>query len=168
MDDLLGTRGELDAGLALIGVVADNGDVVAGGAAQSTTVTDLLLDVGDNGTLGHGAQGQDVADRQGSVLAGVDELARRIFDQPLDRSWGWPRRRKLMPTTKSAELDLEEEGDVGVGIVILVEIELVSNGSGSVLGVEEVAKYTLGPTGNEDAEGKGGIRRCCLKNLQDF
>ena len=99
---------------------------------------------------------------------GVDELARRIFDQPLDRSWGWPRRRKLMPTTKSAELDLEEEGDVGVGIVILVEIELVSNGSGSVLGVEEVAKYTLGPTGNEDAEGKGGIQRCSSKDLEDF
>lgn len=75
MDDLLGTRGQLDTGLALIGVVADNGDVVAGGAAQSATVTNLLLDVGNDGTLGHGAQGQDVADGQGSLLSGVDELA---------------------------------------------------------------------------------------------
>lgn len=74
-EDLLGTRGQLDTGLALIGVVADDGDVVARGTAQGAAVTDLLLDVGDNGTLGHGAQGQDVADRQGSVLAGVDELA---------------------------------------------------------------------------------------------
>lgn len=74
-DDLLGARRELDAGLALIGVVADNGDVVAGGAAESTTVTDLLLDVGDDGTLGDGAQGEDVADGQGGLLAGVDELA---------------------------------------------------------------------------------------------
>lgn len=75
MDDLLGARGELDAGLALIRVVADNGDVVAGGSAQSTTVTDLLLDVGDDGTLRHLTEGEDVADGQGSLLSGVDELA---------------------------------------------------------------------------------------------
>jgi hypothetical protein len=75
VDDLLGTGGELDAGLALVGVVADDGDVVAGGTAQGAAVTDLLLDVGDDGTLGHGAQGQDVADGQGSLLSGVDELA---------------------------------------------------------------------------------------------
>ena len=35
-DDLLGTGGKLDAGLALIGVVANNGDVVAGGTAERT------------------------------------------------------------------------------------------------------------------------------------
>lgn len=74
MDDLLGTRGELDAGLALIGVVSNNGDVVAGGSAQSATVTNLLLDVGDDGTLGHLTDGEDVADGQGSLLSGVDEL----------------------------------------------------------------------------------------------
>lgn len=73
--DLLGAGGQLDAGLALIGVVADDGDVVAGGTAESATVADARLDVGDNGTLGHGSQGQDVADGQSSVLAGVDELA---------------------------------------------------------------------------------------------
>lgn len=75
MDNLLGTGGQLDAGLALVGVVANNGDVVTGGTAQSTTVTDLLLNVGNNGTLGHGTQGQDVANGQSGVLAGVDELA---------------------------------------------------------------------------------------------
>lgn len=74
-DDLLGTGGELDTGLALVGVVADDGDVVAGGTGHGATVTDLLLDVGDDGTLGHGAQGQDVTDGQSSVLSGVDELA---------------------------------------------------------------------------------------------
>ena len=74
-DDLLGARGELDAGLALVGVVADDGDVVAGRAAESATVADLLLNVGDHGTLGDGAEGKDVADGQGGVLAGVDELA---------------------------------------------------------------------------------------------
>lgn len=76
MDNLLGTRRKLDTGLALIGVVTDDGDVVARGTAQSTTVTDLLLDVRDDGTLGHGAQRQNVADSQVGVLAGVNELAR--------------------------------------------------------------------------------------------
>jgi hypothetical protein len=71
-------------------------------------------------------------------------------------------------TTKAVELDLEEEGDIVVGVVILVEIELVSEGSGSVLGIEEVAKYTLGPTGDEDAEGKEEIGRRCSKDFQDF
>lgn len=75
LDDLLGTRGELDASLALIGVVANNGNVVARGSAESTTVADLLLDVGDNGTFRAGSEGEDVADGQRGVLSGVDELA---------------------------------------------------------------------------------------------
>ena len=74
LDDLLGTGGELDTGLAIL-VVANDGNVVTGGTAKSTTVTGLLLDVGDDGTLGHGGEGEDVADGQGSVLSGVDELA---------------------------------------------------------------------------------------------
>ena len=56
-------------------VVANDGHVVARGTAQSTTVTGLLLDVGDDGTLRHGGEGEDVADSQGGALAGVDELA---------------------------------------------------------------------------------------------
>jgi hypothetical protein len=75
LDDLLGTGGELDAGLAILGVVANNGNVVAGGTAERTAVTNLLLDVGDDGTLGHGGEGKNVADGQGGVLTGVDELA---------------------------------------------------------------------------------------------
>lgn len=75
-DNLLGTRGELDSGLALIGVVADNGDVVARGATKSSSVTNLLLHVGDDGTFGHRGEGEDVSDGKGGVLAGVDELAR--------------------------------------------------------------------------------------------
>lgn len=75
LDDLLGTGGELDTGLAILGVVANDGNVVTGGTAKRTTVTGLLLDVGNDGTLGHGAEGKDVADGQGSVLTGVDELA---------------------------------------------------------------------------------------------
>lgn len=75
LDDLLGTGGELDTGLAILGVVANDGNVVTGGTTKRTTVTGLLLDVGDNGTLGHGAKGQDVADGESGALTGVDELA---------------------------------------------------------------------------------------------
>lgn len=75
LDDLLGARWELDTGLALVGVVANDGDVVARSSSERTTVTLLLLDVGDDGTLRAGAEGKDVADVEGGVLAGVDELA---------------------------------------------------------------------------------------------
>ena len=74
-NDLLGAGGELDTGLALVVVVSDNGDVVSGGTAERTTVANLLLDVGDDGTLGDGREREDVADGQGGVLSGVDELA---------------------------------------------------------------------------------------------
>lgn len=75
LDDLLGTTGKLDTGLAVLRVLANNGHVVTRGTAKRTTVTSLLLDVGDNGTLGNGGHGEDVADGQGGVLPGVDELA---------------------------------------------------------------------------------------------
>lgn len=75
VDDLLGTRGKLDAGLALVRVVADNSDIATRGTAQSATVTNLLLDVRDDGTLRHLTEGEDVADGKSGLLAGVDELA---------------------------------------------------------------------------------------------
>lgn len=75
LDDLLGTGWELDPGLALIWVVADDGNVVTGGPSERTPVTHLLLDVGNNGTLWNGAEWENVADGQAGVLAGVDELA---------------------------------------------------------------------------------------------
>lgn len=73
-EDLLGAGGELDTGLALVEVVADDGYVVAGGTAERTAVTRLLLDVGEDGTFGDGGEGKDVADGKSGVLSGVDEL----------------------------------------------------------------------------------------------
>jgi hypothetical protein len=104
VDDLLGTGGELDAGLALIRVVADNGDVVAGGTAESATVTNLLLDVGDDGTFGHLTEGKDVADGQGSLLSGVDELA-SVHALVGDEGLG-----NLLESVGVAEDDLGERG----------------------------------------------------------
>jgi hypothetical protein len=54
--------------------VADDGNVVARGTAERTTVTRLVLDVGEDGTFGDGVEGQDVADGESGVLSGVDEL----------------------------------------------------------------------------------------------
>lgn len=75
VDDLLGTRGKLDTGLAGVLVVTDDSNVVTGRPAERTTVTSLLLNVGNDGTLGHRGEGKDVADVQRGLFAGVDELA---------------------------------------------------------------------------------------------
>lgn len=86
-DNLLGSGRKLDSGLALIGVVADDNDVVTGSSANGTSVTGVLLNVGENGTLGHRAKGQNVSDVQGSLLTGVDELAgvdTLVSDEGLD------------------------------------------------------------------------------------
>lgn len=74
-NDLLGTRWELDTGLSLIGVVADDGDIGTGGTAESTTITGAFFNVGDDGTFGAGGEWEDVADVEGGLLSGVDELA---------------------------------------------------------------------------------------------
>lgn len=74
LDDLLGARGKSNAGLTLVGVVANNCDVVARSPAKRTTISHLLLDVADNGTLGHGSKRKDISNSQTCVLSGVDEL----------------------------------------------------------------------------------------------
>jgi len=74
-DDLLGSRWELDAGLSLIWVVADNCDIVSGSASECSTISNLLLDVRDDGTLRDGANWEDVSDGESSLLASVDELS---------------------------------------------------------------------------------------------
>jgi hypothetical protein len=50
--------------LAVLGVTDDDGGS-AGSASKDTAVTELGLNVGDNGSLGHGVHGEDVADREG-------------------------------------------------------------------------------------------------------
>lgn len=72
--DLLAARGQLDTSDAGIGVVGDDDGVVSGGSGNCATVSSLLLKVADDGSLRHGANGLDVADMEGGVLATVDEL----------------------------------------------------------------------------------------------
>jgi hypothetical protein len=65
-DGLADARGESDTGLLAILGVADDDSGGAGGTGEASTVTEFGLNVGDDGTLGHGVNGKDVADRQGS------------------------------------------------------------------------------------------------------
>jgi len=73
---LLGTRGQLDLGLVLVGVVGDDGSVVAGSSGEFAAISQLLLQLADDGSLGHGAHGHHVADGQTGLLAAVHELTR--------------------------------------------------------------------------------------------
>ena len=72
---LLGAGRQTHAGLADLGHVSHNGDVVAGGAAEFATVSGALLAVAHDGTFGHGAEGQGVANLELGLLAAVEELA---------------------------------------------------------------------------------------------
>ena len=110
LHNLLGTTGELDTGLALVRALADNSNVVTGGTAKRTTVTRLLLDVGNDGTFGNGGEGKDVADGQGGVLSGVDELA-SVHALVGDEGLG-----DLLELVGVTELDLGE-GSTTTGIV---------------------------------------------------
>ena len=74
-DDLLGAGGQLDPGPVGVGVVGDHGGVVAAGPGELPTVSGLLLEVADDGSLGHVANGHHVADGQLGLLATVHELS---------------------------------------------------------------------------------------------
>lgn len=72
---LLRATGQTDAGLVLIGRVANDSRVVAGRPCKRTAVARLLLYVADNGTLRALRNREDVADSERGLLAAVDERA---------------------------------------------------------------------------------------------
>ena len=65
LDGLSHTGGESDSGLLTVFGVTDDDGGDTGGTGEHATVTELGLTVGDNSTLGHGVDGEDVADSQG-------------------------------------------------------------------------------------------------------
>lgn len=74
-DDLLGARWELDTSLLGVRIVGDDGGIVARGTRQTATITGLLFQIADDGTLRHLAKWHYVANLQSSLAAAVDELA---------------------------------------------------------------------------------------------
>jgi len=67
-DGLLASRGELDLGDSFLGVVRDDGDVVARASCDCASVSDLLLEVAHDRTLGHQTNRENVADIQGCCV----------------------------------------------------------------------------------------------------
>ena len=65
-DGLTDTRGQSDTRLLAILRVADHDSGSAGGTGESATVTELGLNIGDNGALGHLVDGENVADSERS------------------------------------------------------------------------------------------------------
>lgn len=63
-NDFLGSRGEFDSGLLGLRVVGDHSGVVSGCASQLSTVTGLLLQTADDGTLRHDTNRQHIANVQ--------------------------------------------------------------------------------------------------------
>lgn len=63
-NDLLGSRGEFDSGFLSLGVVGDHSGVVSRGASQLSTVTRLLLQAADDGTLRHDTNRQHITNVQ--------------------------------------------------------------------------------------------------------
>merc|ERR1719352_1080651 len=74
-DNLLRAGWQLDPGPLGVRVVGDDGGVVAGGPGKLATVASLLLQVAHDSSLGHVADGHDVADGEVSLLAAVDKLS---------------------------------------------------------------------------------------------
>ena len=74
-NDPLGAGGQLDPGAFGVRVVGDDRGVVAGSPGQFAPVAGFLLQVGDDGSFGHHADGHHVANRQLGLFAAVDELA---------------------------------------------------------------------------------------------
>ena len=74
LDGLTDAGGEADSGLLAVVGVADDDGGSTGGSGEGAAVTVLGLAVGDDGTFGHLVDGQNVANVQGSLLAGVDVL----------------------------------------------------------------------------------------------
>lgn len=63
-NDFLGSRGEFDSGFLGLRVVGDHGGVVSGCPSQLSTVTRLLLQTADDGTLRHDTNRQHIANVQ--------------------------------------------------------------------------------------------------------
>jgi len=75
LEGLLGTGRQTNAGAACLGVVADDGSVIAGGTGEFSAVAGALLDVADHGSFGHVGHRKHVTDDELGFLTAVDGLS---------------------------------------------------------------------------------------------
>ena len=75
LDGLLTSGGKTKTGGALVLIVGDNDSEAARTTGEGAAITDLGLDVADDGTLGDGGKRKDVSYIKGGLLTTVDELA---------------------------------------------------------------------------------------------
>jgi len=71
---LLRTRWQLYLRFVLIGVMGDDGGVVARCSGEFAAISQLLLELADDGSLWHGTDGHDVTDGQRRLLSTIDKL----------------------------------------------------------------------------------------------
>lgn len=77
-DDLLSTGGQLHSGPLCVGVVSDDGGIVARGAGDAAAIAGLLLQVGDDGTFRHHAYSTSKA----KVVNAVKPRHRESYQNP--------------------------------------------------------------------------------------
>jgi len=75
LDGLSDTGRKSQSGLLAIFGVADDDTGSAGSASNAATVTNLSLNVGDDGAFGHSVDGEDVANGERRLGSSVDEHA---------------------------------------------------------------------------------------------
>ena len=75
-DRLLSTTGQTQTRGTLVLIVRDHHGEAATASGKGTAISQLGLNVADNGSLRNDRQGKHVSDRQGSLLTAVDELTR--------------------------------------------------------------------------------------------
>mmetsp|Transcript_11239 Transcript_11239/g.24792 ORF Transcript_11239/g.24792 Transcript_11239/m.24792 type:complete len:214 (-) Transcript_11239:30-671(-) len=74
-DGLLSSRGKTETGGSLVLIVRDDNCEASRSTGEGTTVTDLGLNVADDGSLGHLLQRKNISAVQGSLLTTVNELS---------------------------------------------------------------------------------------------
>ena len=74
-DRLLGATGKSDTGLSLLGSMSYDGRIVSRGPGECSTISDLFLDVADDGSFGHARQWQHVTNSKCSLFSTVDECS---------------------------------------------------------------------------------------------
>jgi len=71
----LRARRQFDFGFVLVRVMGNDGGVVAGSSGEFATISQLLLQLAHDGSLGHGTNGHHVADGQTGFLTAVHKLS---------------------------------------------------------------------------------------------